>query len=114
MDPVRFDQLSKHVATRLSRRSAVQWLGAGAAAGALLSVRQQQAAADCRDAWMHCGLPASGGGRYDQGAAGYYGRCWNWSTFTCELCAGALDAASRACNETYPGCLGRCVANIYY
>jgi hypothetical protein len=115
MDPNRFDQLSKRVATgRFSRRRAVRGLGAAGVASTLFALRREPVAADCPDAWMHCDLPHQLGGYTDEGAVGYSGQCWNWSTVSCELCPGASDAATRRCNETYPACGGRCVASIFY
>jgi hypothetical protein len=114
MDPVRFDQLSKRLAARCSRRRAAQALGAAGLAGAGLSQRRQDAAADCPNASLHCGLPHSQGGYQDMGGVGHFGQCWDWSTFDCEMCPGTMDAAARRCNETYQDCLGRCIAVIHF
>jgi hypothetical protein len=109
MNPARFDQFSKHVATRLSRRRAVRALGAAGLAGAVLSQHRQDAAADCPDATLTCSKPdKTNPGGY--GSAGVYGMCWNWTTFACELCPGVSDAATRNCNATWPECQGQCVA----
>jgi hypothetical protein len=109
MDPVRFDQLSKCVAMRLSRRRAVQALGAAAVAGAVLSQRHQDAAADCPDNTVYCSAPFYGSSLTVRGSGVNYGQCWNWSTFSCELCAGVIEAATQRRNETWPDrCNGQC------
>jgi hypothetical protein len=106
MDPARFDQLSKRVATRLTRRGAVQTLGAAGLAGAVLSQHRQDAAADCPDAYLKCVLPNQGGEKILHS----YGQCWNWSTFVCEPCPSSIEIATKRCNKVYPDCLGQCVA----
>jgi hypothetical protein len=106
MDPVRFDQMSKRWAARLTRRRAVQALGAVGVAGTLLGVRQEHAAADCPDAYLKCVLPNQGGEKILHS----YGQCWNWSTFVCEPCPSSIEIATKRCNKVYPDCLGQCVA----
>lgn len=42
---------------------------------------------------------------------GPFGRCWNWSRFTCYPCSDVDPAAlNDLCNRTYPACQGQCVA----
>jgi hypothetical protein len=115
MDPARFDQLSKRVATRLTRRRVVRALGTAAVAGAVLSQRHQDAAADCPNAAVTCGIitnPVDFLNVGGYGSAGEYAQCWNWSTLVCELCRDARSAAIKRCNATWPECQGRCYAMI--
>jgi hypothetical protein len=111
MDPVRFDQLSKRLAVGISRRRAVQALGAAGLAGTFFALRRQPAAADCPDRSALCMRPISENAEVSvNGAEVKYGQCWNWSRFVCEPCPGAIDVATKRCNETWTECQGQCIA----
>lgn len=122
MAPARFDQFSKRLATHVSRRAAVQWLGAASLAGALLGRRQERAAADCaditscyrtclpeeRDAFGFCDVMQS-----STFPGGPVGMCWSWEWPPgCHPCASARAALDAQCNQTYPWCRGQCKAAI--
>jgi hypothetical protein len=120
MDPVRFDQLSKRLAsTGLSRRRAVRGLSAAGLASALFALQRQPAAADCPDiitCWRGC-LPQerSAGGFCDaithSGMPnGPVGSCWNWSEFKCNPCQGTWADLDALCNASYSWCGGQCRA----
>ena len=122
MDPVRFDQLSKRVATgRLSRRHAFRGLGAAGLAGALFGLRREPAAADCPDittCYRGC-LPEelSEGGWCNQITStpmpgGPVGSCWSWDTLQCNPCSTTWDALHARCN-TVGFCHGLCKATFH-
>ena len=111
MNSAHFDRMTRSLADSKTRRSLLRAAAAMGLNGALLAKRSAPAAADCSDGFLNCGIPAPTGGYYDRGSAGVYGRCWNWSTFTCEFCPGVMEAATRHCNEFHSQtCAGQCVA----
>jgi hypothetical protein len=111
MDPARFDQISKLVATwRFSRRRAVRGLGAAGLAGALLGVRREQAAADCPD-FTRCEFDCLSCEEIVQDIplpGGPVGSCWDWGLLTCLPCHTTTDALRALCNQANPACRGQC------
>ena len=111
MDAKTFDRLTRRLSQGNTRRTFLRGVAAIGAAGALVASRSTPAAADCTDGFMRCMLPHWLGGYTDQGSAGVYGRCWNWTKLICEPCPSSVEAATRHCNEFYAqACAGKCVA----
>lgn len=119
MDPTRFDQLSKRFALRrLSRRRAVQGLGAAGLAGGVLALRREHAAADCPDITrceFDCNTcPWEMGVSDFPVPGGPYGTCWDWTSFSCLPCdpSKSWAALRTLCNQSNAGCQGHCWARF--
>ncbi|MFN8590084.1 MAG: hypothetical protein U0031_01400 [Thermomicrobiales bacterium] len=116
MDSFRFDRLCLRVAgKRLSRRRAVQTLGAAGLAGAALGLGHQQASADCADIRVCYGraCPAENQGFCDTIftapiPGGPVGMCWSWDSWTCNPCNGQSWADLTARCNMISGCYGQC------
>ena len=111
MDPARFDQLSRFVGRRCSRRRVARGVVAAVAAGAVAVARHDPTAADCNDTLLYCGGPHHDGGHMGHAQSGCFCRCWYCNAFRCELCPGSVAAAAQLCNDRYPAeCGGQCIA----
>lgn len=114
LNPERFDRLTQRFGQRLSRRRAVQGLGAASVAVGASIAAGGRVSADCADITT-CygrGCPPENTGFCGETIiapipGGPAGMCWSWDAFTCNPCSTTWEMLTARCN-TLPGCYGQC------
>lgn len=64
---------------------------------------------DCPDYIYCCYPPGQWPSGCPIGSGIHVGTCWNWNTWTCDICNPNFDY-NAVCNQTYPTCNGQCEA----